>query len=443
MPLSAAREGWKWCALDTLSRMESGHTPSRRHPEYWGGEIPWIGIRDAKGAHGREIFETLETTNALGLENSSSRLLPTHTVCLSRTASVGYVTMMGRPMATSQDFVNWVCSDQLDPRFLTYLFLAQGEEIFKFSSGAVHQTIYFPEAKAFHICLPPLSKQQEIIDFLDTLKKQTERLEGIYQRKRLDLLDTKQSILRKAFSGQLAGSYKSIGVVRLPKTQPNTTTANFAANILAVAYERHRIAGRDRTFGHKKAQKLLHLVEAVAGLELGRDPIKDAAGPNDFNHMLRSTAWAEERGFFRFNKSDKRYIFERLENYKQGLEAAKQEIENSLTEIHKIIDFLLPMNSEEAEIIATVYAAWNNLIIKSLPADEEAIVREAREGWHSEKMNTRLRRSHARNGSRLAELAFSRGTMENCSLFLISCLANTSSRASANSIRRSSARCSN
>jgi len=29
-------------------------------------------------------------------------------------ASAGYVVQMGRPMATSQDFVNWVCGDQLE-----------------------------------------------------------------------------------------------------------------------------------------------------------------------------------------------------------------------------------------------------------------------------------------------------------------------------------------
>ncbi|HZO44321.1 MAG TPA: restriction endonuclease subunit S [Xanthobacteraceae bacterium] len=203
MPKLSAREGWGWRALDELARMETGHTPSRRHPEYWGGDVPWIGIRDAKSAHGREIFETLENTNELGLENSSARLLPSQTVCLSRTASVGYVTIMGRPMATSQDFVNWVCSDELYPQFLMYLFLAQGAEIFRFSSGAVHQTIYFPEAKAFHICLPSNAMQRKIVTMLDAIREQTERLEGVYHRKLANLAEAKQSILRKAFAGDL------------------------------------------------------------------------------------------------------------------------------------------------------------------------------------------------------------------------------------------------
>ncbi|WP_141342497.1 restriction endonuclease subunit S [Bradyrhizobium sp. USDA 3458] len=204
MPKSEPRGGWAWRPLDGLARMESGHTPSRRHPEYWGGDIPWIGIRDAKAAHGREVFETLENTNKLGLENSSARLLPAQTVCLSRTASVGYVTVMGRPMATSQDFVNWVCSEELLPRFLMYLFLAQGDEIFKFSSGAVHQTIYFPEAKAFHICLPSMNDQYQIVEALDALREQAERLEAHYDRKLGDLAEMKQSILQKALTGNLS-----------------------------------------------------------------------------------------------------------------------------------------------------------------------------------------------------------------------------------------------
>jgi hypothetical protein len=65
MPKASPREGWQWFALDRLAHMESGHTPSRRHPEYWGGDVPWIGIRDAKAAHGREIHETQEYAYSL------------------------------------------------------------------------------------------------------------------------------------------------------------------------------------------------------------------------------------------------------------------------------------------------------------------------------------------------------------------------------------------
>ena len=156
MPDRPGPTGWKWTKLTDVARLETGHTPSRKHPEYWDGDVPWIGIRDATGNHGRTLQDTNQHTNELGINNSSARMLPKNTVCLSRTASVGYVVVMGRPMATSQDFVNWVCSDKLYYHFLKYVLLSENRSFLQFASGTTHQTIYFPEVKAFHICLPHL-----------------------------------------------------------------------------------------------------------------------------------------------------------------------------------------------------------------------------------------------------------------------------------------------
>lgn len=167
MPSTPAPNGWRWAPLSSLATLESGHTPSRRFPEYWGGNIPWISIGDAKLNHCARVEDTLEKITELGTQNSSARILPENTVCLSRTASVGYVVVMGRSMATSQDFVNWVCGQELDPDFLKYLFVAEGEDLLRFASGAVHQTIYYPEAKAFHICLPAVFEQRRIVNVLD------------------------------------------------------------------------------------------------------------------------------------------------------------------------------------------------------------------------------------------------------------------------------------
>lgn len=80
---------------------------------------------------------------------------------------MGYVVKMGRDMATSQDFANWVCTEWLDPDFLRYLFLGEGSAFARFSSGSVHQTIYYPELKAFHVCIPPLEEQKRIVAVLD------------------------------------------------------------------------------------------------------------------------------------------------------------------------------------------------------------------------------------------------------------------------------------
>ena len=166
--------GWKWTSLSSVAQLESGHTPSRNHPEYWDDGIPWIGIKDATENHGRTLSDTYQHVSALGLENSSARLLPVDTVCLSRTASVGFVVVMGRPMATSQDFVNWVCGPNIEPHYLKYVLLAENEALWRFASGTTHQTIYYPEAKAFHVCLPSITEQKAIAAVLGALDDKIE-----------------------------------------------------------------------------------------------------------------------------------------------------------------------------------------------------------------------------------------------------------------------------
>lgn len=162
-------DGWTWTPLSSVAQLESGHTPSRKHPEYWDGDIPWIGIRDATENHGRTILDTHQHVTRLGLENSSARLLPANTVCLSRTASVGFVVVMGRPMATSQDFINWVCGPNIAPHYLKYVLLAENEALWRFASGTTHQTIYYPEAKALHVCLPPIDEQRAVSSILGSI----------------------------------------------------------------------------------------------------------------------------------------------------------------------------------------------------------------------------------------------------------------------------------
>lgn len=195
--------GWKWVRLRRIARQETGHTPSRSHPEYWDGGVAWIGIRDAGAHHGRTINETIQTISDAGLANSSARLLPAGTVCLSRTASVGYVTIMGRSMATSQDFATWTCTSALDPEYLMFALMAEGDNIRNFGEGTTHTTIYFPEVRAFHICLPPKQEQIEIVRRVKLALTVVERAADD-ARKAATLLDRlDQGILAKAFRGEL------------------------------------------------------------------------------------------------------------------------------------------------------------------------------------------------------------------------------------------------
>jgi type I restriction enzyme S subunit len=193
------KNGWRWAPLSELAELGTGHTPSRQFPEYWDGEIPWIGLRDANRHHGRVIEDTEQHVTELGLANSAARWLPKDTVCLSRTASVGYVVKMARPMTTSQDFVTWSCGGALDPDFLMQALLAEGSDIRRFGNGSTHTTIYFPEVKAFHIALPPLPEQRRIVAKLDALDARAKRARADLDRIPALVVRAKQAILAKAF----------------------------------------------------------------------------------------------------------------------------------------------------------------------------------------------------------------------------------------------------
>jgi type I restriction enzyme S subunit len=202
-PGTALPTGWEWVSLLRVAKQETGHTPSRSQPSYWDGGVPWIGIRDAGTHHGRYIEKTVQTISDAGLTNSSARLLPPSTVCLSRTASVGYVTIMGQSMATSQDFATWTCTEALLPEYLMYALMAEGEDIRKFGMGSTHTTIYFPEIRALHIALPPVEEQKEIIARIKQALARADRLEAEAARARALLDRLVSAILAKAFKGEL------------------------------------------------------------------------------------------------------------------------------------------------------------------------------------------------------------------------------------------------
>ncbi len=226
-PGIALPAGWDWVPLLRIARQETGHTPSRTHPEWWRGDVPWIGIRDAARHHGGVVDDTLQTINDAGLANSSARLLPAGTVILSRTASVGYVAIMGREMATSQDFVTWSCTAALDPKYLMYALLSEGDDIRDFGRGTTHTTIYFPEIRAFNIKLAPLAEQREIVRLIEDAFARISYLAGEVERS-LRLVDrAEQRILARAFAGQLVeqdaddeSADKLLGRIREMRTIP-------------------------------------------------------------------------------------------------------------------------------------------------------------------------------------------------------------------------------
>jgi type I restriction enzyme S subunit len=151
-----------------VARLVTGHTPARDRPEYWNGGISWLNLTEIRALDGLTCYETELQISAAGVENSSAVIHPAGTICMSRTASVGFVTQMGQPMASSQDFVNWICGPELDPRYLMWALITSRPRILGLCSGSTHKTMYVRDAERLHVLLPPLDEQRRIAAVLDT-----------------------------------------------------------------------------------------------------------------------------------------------------------------------------------------------------------------------------------------------------------------------------------
>ncbi|SFZ79555.1 restriction endonuclease subunit S [Chitinimonas taiwanensis] len=194
-----APDGWRWHKLTDIAQLESGHTPSRHRPDWWGGEVSWISLTEIRALDGSWVESTQLRTNAEGIANSSARILPRGTVCYSRTASVGFVCIMARPMSTSQDFANWVCGHDLEPEFLMHALICSRKDLREIATGATHKTIYMPQLGSFHLCAPDIDDQRRIVAHLKQQLAEADALRAALEQQLRDLDALPQRILALAF----------------------------------------------------------------------------------------------------------------------------------------------------------------------------------------------------------------------------------------------------
>lgn len=185
--------------LKNVARLATGHTPDRKETQYWDGDIPWVSLTDIRDLDGKRSSDTSQKITEKGVEKSSAVKLPAGTVCFSRTASVGYVTIMGCEMATSQDFVNWVCGEKINPDFLMWALKVSRPYLLSKTSGSTHKTIYYRHAERFQVFLPDMRRQKKFSLIADAIEQQKTRMRA--QLAELDILFA--SLKHRAFTGEL------------------------------------------------------------------------------------------------------------------------------------------------------------------------------------------------------------------------------------------------
>ncbi|MEN5072330.1 restriction endonuclease subunit S [Isoptericola cucumis] len=211
---------WDVANIRRYAAMKTGHTPSRSNPAYWiDCHIPWLTLADVWQLRDcRATYLAAETETKIseaGLANSAAELLPAGTVVLSRTASVGFSGIMPVPMATSQDYWNWICGPKLLPTYLLAAFRAMTDEFRSLVMGSTHKTIYQPIAAGMSILVPPLNEQHAIVGYVG---EQTSRIDALIAKTQEHIALAKErraALITAAVTGQIdvrtAGRAATVG----------------------------------------------------------------------------------------------------------------------------------------------------------------------------------------------------------------------------------------
>jgi len=386
--------GWKQKTLGeiatTFGRGKSRHRP-RNEKRLYGGNYPFIQTGDIRNAE-HFITEYSQTYSEAGL--AQSKLWPKGTICITIAANIAETGILDFDACFPDSVIGVVANPkEADEGFVEYLLQSFKVRLQAKGKGSAQANINMGTFENERFPFPPVTEQKRIVAKLDDLSEETQRLESIYQRKLAALDELKKSLLHKAFAGELSARPRKSVVIPFPTRIPNITTTDLHAGILAIAYQLHEKNKKQSYFGHVKAEKIAHMIEAHLGIDLDRNPIKDAAGPNDYPHLKRVEHRAKKAGFFLFQESEGAgYKITKYRGFNGLIDTTRSALGNRNRDIDALLEMTLPMNTKQTEIFATVYAAWNNLLLDKQPITDEAVVFEARENWHPDKLKIKRKR---------------------------------------------------
>ena len=146
-----------------------GGTPKTNNSDYWGGNIPWISVKDL-GCKGRYVKHTEKSITEAGLENSSTRMLQEDDIVLSARGTVGEMAMLSGPMAFNQScFGIRGKKEILDQTYLYYLLKNNLRRLKNHSYGSVFDTITRNTFADIEVTIPDISQQKKVAGVLSRL----------------------------------------------------------------------------------------------------------------------------------------------------------------------------------------------------------------------------------------------------------------------------------
>ena len=196
-------KGWTWCWLSEVGYMNRGkskHRP-RNASHLYGGEYPFIQTGDIAQSRGR-ITNHRQTYSKAGL--MQSQLWPKGTICITIAANIASTAILTYPACFPDSVVGIITDEQLcNPEYVEFFIRTQKKDLAQFAPATAQKNINIDILKRVVIPLAPCLEAEAIVELLVTSYTNIENTEFAFKKhiEQLKLID--QSILSKAFRGEL------------------------------------------------------------------------------------------------------------------------------------------------------------------------------------------------------------------------------------------------
>lgn len=204
------------------------------------------------------------------------------------------------------------------------------------------------------------------------------------------------AMLERLFSRQAAFSTNSVVSLPIRTKTDSSVPKNFFYRRAAVdTYIVHALAD-DPHLGRTKLEKISHLIEYHCRFNLNRQPVRDAYGPNDYPSRRKVEGFAGKQNWYACvdasNRAGVTYV--PGEKIADALPIAEDALGDRKPAVDDLIELLRPLDTKQCEIIATLYAAWNDLLLRGEHPSDKTLLLEATERWHPNKLSIPASRWH-------------------------------------------------
>lgn len=172
-------DGWTYRRIDEIASVVGGTTPSRKHPDYFVGRLPWVTPTDVTRLSGRYLDGSAECISNEAVTAAGLQVLPAGTVLLTSRATIGATAIATQPVTTNQGFQNLVPCGSTDTLWLYYAIKQRKPELDSLGSGSTFREFSRQSLRSLRLPVPPQEEQIAIARVLDAIDEAIEKTEAV------------------------------------------------------------------------------------------------------------------------------------------------------------------------------------------------------------------------------------------------------------------------